>query len=214
MNLMCDGVIFDVDGTIWDSTAVVEHAWNKALEDAGFDIKVTAGQLKGLFGLPMDVILERVMPGSTVEERNLIQNSCYKYEQEFLEREPGALFPGICEAIQELSRKMPVYIVSNCQSGCIELVLKKTGLEDYVADYNCFGDTGLYKAENIKLMVEKHGLKHPVYVGDTVMDADACKKAGVRFIYAAYGFGKADNFDAIIYDPEDIVYLFDDAFDK
>ena len=40
-----DGVIFDVDGTLWDSTDVVKDAWNKAFTDSGYDDPgITAGR--------------------------------------------------------------------------------------------------------------------------------------------------------------------------
>ena len=37
-----DGIIFDVDGTIWDSTPTVTEAWNRALSEAGYSERVTA----------------------------------------------------------------------------------------------------------------------------------------------------------------------------
>ena len=43
--------------------------------------------------------------------------------------------------------------------------------------------------ELIGILMEKNGLKSPVYVGDTQGDADACKAAGIPFIFAEYGFG-------------------------
>ena len=45
-----DSIIFDIDGTIWNSTDVVAMAWNKALEKENINVRVTADQLKGLFG--------------------------------------------------------------------------------------------------------------------------------------------------------------------
>lgn len=89
-------------------------------------------------------------------------------------------------------------IVSNCQSGYIELFLRKTGLEPYITDTECYGDTGKNKDENIRLVVERNSLKHPVYVGDTQGDCDAAAKAGVPFVFASYGFGQADHADAVI----------------
>ena len=37
---------------------------------------------------------------------------------------------------------------------------------------------------------EQNELKNAVYVGDTVKDEEASKNAGIKFIYAKYGFGK------------------------
>ena len=49
------------------------------------------------------------------------------------------------------------------------------------------------KAQNIRLICDRNGLKAPVYVGDTVWDAEACEAAGVPFIYASYGFGELED---------------------
>ena len=40
--------------------------------------------------------------------------------------------------------------------------------------------------------MERNGLKAPVYVGDTQGDFEACKAAGVPFVWVEYGFGKVD----------------------
>lgn len=97
---MVDGVIFDVDGTLWNTTPIVEKAWNQALKDSGFgDFSVTAKQLQGLFGLPMPEIIEAIMPGVPRAEREAFAPKCYSYEHEYLERESGILYPGILETI-------------------------------------------------------------------------------------------------------------------
>ncbi len=33
------GIIFDVDGTLWDSTEMVAVAWNKVIKDEGIEHK-------------------------------------------------------------------------------------------------------------------------------------------------------------------------------
>ncbi len=191
-NFIFDGVIFDVDGTIWDSTPVVEKAWNKALKDNGYlDVSVTADRLKGLFGLPMLDIIEDIIPHSTLEERERFLPVCSRYEFEFLREESGIVYEGLDGTLEKLSAEIPLFVVSNCQIGYIELMFEKTGLGKYFKDHICPGDTGHYKADNINIISERHGLKRPVYVGDTSMDEEACIEAKVPFIYAAYGFGKA-----------------------
>ena len=209
MNMIkTDGVIFDVDGTLWDSTDVVKDAWNRAFIDSGYeDPKITADRLKGLFGLPMEDIIKDVFPEGTKEEIAKLTPVIYGNEDRYLDEHGGKLYPKIIETIEKLSAKVPVFIVSNCQEGYIELFMRKTGCEAFIKDHLCPGDTGLLKADNIRKIVEDHGLKAPVYVGDTVMDRDACDKAGCPFIYARYGFGDVDGAEYVIDSPEELVEM-------
>ena len=71
------------------------------------------------------------------------------------------------------------------------------------------GDNDLLKADNIKLIVERHGLKTPVYVGDIQGDADSSAQAGVEFIHAAYGFGRVDKCYAAVSSPEELIAVID-----
>ncbi len=209
MNTIYDGFIFDVDGTIWDSTPVVEKAWNTALRDSGYgDVSITADRLKGLFGLPMLDIIEDILPGSTLEEREAFLPLCSKYEFEYLEREAGVVYEGLEDTLRTLSSSgFPLFIVSNCQSGYIELMYRKTGFGQFFKDQICPGDTGKLKADNILIMAERHKLERPAYVGDTIMDMEACRKAGVPFIHAAYGFGKVTGPDGLIETPGDLIAI-------
>ena len=49
--LLIDSIIFDVDGTLWDSTDVVADAWNQIMEkETDMTPNLTGAVLKGLFG--------------------------------------------------------------------------------------------------------------------------------------------------------------------
>ncbi len=205
---MPDSLIFDVDGTIWDTTPIVAKAWNAALDKCGLSYAhVDAKRLKGLFGLPMDDIIADILPKESSEKRNAFKTLCYTYEHDYLRKEPGILYPEIQNVFRSLSERFPLFIVSNCQSGYIELLLEATGMTPYIKDFACYGDKGLLKAENIALIVKKHNLKKAFYVGDTQMDADACEKAGVPFIFASYGFGTVTAFAKMINAPADLLSL-------
>lgn len=188
-----DGIIFDLDGTLWDSTEVVAVSWNQAIEEnTDLDRRVTADELKGLFGRPLGEIMDRLFPDLEKEKKDQLAVHCYQYENALVAKAPCRIYEGMTEGIKELSKRYRLFIVSNCQEGYIEAFLENTKLGDYITDFTSPGHTGLLKADNIKLIIERNNLKSAVYVGDTQGDANACKAAGVPMIFAGYGFGSVE----------------------
>ena len=60
---MIEGIIFDVDGTLWDSTEEVAYSWNQAIkEQTDMDRTLTAEQLKREFGKPLEEIMDDLFP--------------------------------------------------------------------------------------------------------------------------------------------------------
>lgn len=185
-----DSIIFDVDGTIWDSTESVAASWNKAIrESSDLDLTLEPVSLSRVFGKTMTEIADALFPALETDKRMKLLDICFDEENRYLEDHPGILYPGVTETIKSLALKYPLYIVSNCQCGYIEVMLRTTGLEPYIKDHLCFGETQVSKGETILMLMEKNGLKSPVYVGDTQGDDDSCKTARIPFIFAEYGFG-------------------------
>lgn len=183
-------IIFDVDGTLWDSTESVAASWNLVLrEHSRLDLLITAEILNNLFGKTMTEIADAIFPSLPSDERIRLMELCLSYENRYLEEHPGTLYEGVKETLQALSERCRLYIVSNCQSGYIEVLLQTCGLSRYITDYLCFGDTQAPKNETIRTLMKRNQITDAVYVGDTQADADACSKAGVPFIFASYGFG-------------------------
>lgn len=194
-----DSIIFDVDGTIWDSSISVADSWNQAIkENSDLDLSLDPVSLSRLFGKTMTEIADALFPDLAPDRRMRLLEACFEAENRYLEDHPGILYEGVAETIKELSGRYPLYIVSNCQCGYIEVMLRTTGLTPYIKDHLCFGETQVCKGETIRMLVERNALKSPVYVGDTQGDADACRLAGVPFIYAEYGFGDVPNAKARI----------------
>lgn len=187
-----DGIIFDLDGTLWDSCQAVAESWNESLgrhlARSGF---FTAQDVQGIMGLPEKGIAEKLF-SSFGEEKERICRFCLDEEPEYLSRHGGKVYPGVDAMLEALSEKAGLYIVSNCRSGYIESFLDFSGFGEYISDMACEGSTGLLKADNIRLLIEKHCLKNPVYIGDTALDERSAKQAGCLFVHAAYGFGQAE----------------------
>lgn len=202
-----DGIIFDIDGTIWDTTETAALAYNQAIKESGVDKTVTADMLKGLFGLPMKEIFERLLPNVSEDVRDEIDRRTMELEVGVLNEFGGIPYEGLKDAFTALARKYPLFIVSNCQEGYIELTTRLTGIAPYITEGICPDDTGMLKADNISYIAKKYGLKHPIYVGDTQMDANACKEAGVPIIFCSFGFGNVENPDYVVDSYAELLYM-------
>lgn len=205
-----ESIIFDVDGTLWDTTEVVAEAWNKAVRKSGIKAEhITADILKREFGKPMNVIADHLFPGTSGETKDRVLNACCRLEHEMLEGCGEALlYPGVCETIKALSETYKICVVSNCQEGYIELFLRKNRLEAYATDIECYGNTKKSKGENIKEIMRRNGISDAVYVGDTQGDYEASLAAGIPFVYASYGFGSPEGYTYKIKKTEELLKLF------
>lgn len=188
-----DSIIFDLDGTLWDSTGNVALAWEEARKQVDYVTEaITVERVKSITGMAYDVIFEVLLPDLDVDKRNYFKAICAQSEIHTLNAKGGDLYPGLEDTIKYLAGKYKLYIVSNCQSGYIETFLSHCPVAEYFSGHQCYGTKGQPKAENIKDIVNDHQLKAPVYIGDTKGDRDSAIKAGVPFIFANYGFGKID----------------------
>ena len=186
-----DSIIFDLDGTLWDSTGNVALAWQAAMEQVDYvDEVMTREKVRSITGLAYNVIFDTLFPYLDTEKRAELMAICAKEELGILHEKGGELYPGLDETLNYLAGKYKLFIVSNCQLGYIEVFFKISGMEHYFMGHQCYGTKGNPKAENIKDIVNDHQLKTPVYIGDTMGDYNSATKAGVPFIFANYGFGK------------------------
>jgi phosphoglycolate phosphatase len=190
-----DSIIFDLDGTLWDSTDTITEAWQTALSKAPYmqSEVMTRERVRSITGMTYDKIFEKLFPFLTDAQRAEVKNLCSVSELEILQKQGGTLYPGLTETLEYLGEKYKLYIVSNCQSGYIELFMDLHDMHDHFLAHQCFGTKGNPKADNIKDIVNDHDLKAPVYVGDTMGDYESATKAGVPFIFASYGFGDVES---------------------
>ncbi len=183
------GVIFDLDGTLWNSTAQVKIAWNDVFRRRGVPFELTSENMKVMMGKTISEIGEALLGDMPVEERAPLLRECCAEENSRLCRYGGKLFPNAFEVLEMLSSTYHVSIVSNCEKGYIESFLEYHKTARFISDRECIGNTGLDKGQNIKLVMERNGLLSAIYVGDTKRDMLSAEYAGIPFIRAGYGFG-------------------------
>lgn len=186
---MIDGIIFDLDGTMWDSCETVAASWQDTLRkyyDA--EAVLTVEDISAIMGMTPEQIVDVLFSGYG-DRASAVCRHIMDEEAGYISVHGGKLFPGLEETLKALAAEHPLFIVSNCQVGYIQAFLEFTGFGKYFADYIGQGATGLTKGENISLIVSRHKLTYPVYIGDTPSDKAAADAAACPFIFASYGFG-------------------------
>ena len=193
-----DSIIFDLDGTLWNATNAVLEGLRAARKQVGYiHHDITAAQLQAVTGQPYEAVYEQLYPELPADKRDEFRALCAG-EELVAARRPGVpLYPGLADTLAFLrAGGYRLFIVSNCQRGYVEAFFESSGLGKYFEDHQCFGTKMLPKADNIRDIVARHGLRAPVYVGDTPGDLAASRAAGVPFVFATYGFGQVTEAEA------------------
>lgn len=201
-------IIFDLDGTLWDSREQILKAWNRILKDK-CNLSISVDDFNELMGKTREDYKNKFFKNYQDNKANYFMDLCENEEVIYLKEFGGNIFKNTISTIKKLSNNYNLFIVSNCQNGYIESFLSFYKLKDYFKDYECNGKTGYSKEENIKLIIKRNKLEsnETCYVGDTDNDYLATINNNIHFIFAKYGFGICEHANYIIYDVADIVEL-------
>ena len=183
-------LIFDLDGTLWDSTEASTALWQRELHKENASAVPTHAQLTASMGLGPRELADALAFGVPEDRRMDVFYRVCELETTFIPAHGAFLYPGLVETLTALSKEYRLMVASNCVDGYIEAFLRYAGVEDLFCDFAHPGITGLAKAGNIRLLMERNGIAEAAMVGDTVLDYEAACGAEVPFIHAAYGFGQ------------------------
>lgn len=191
-------LIFDLDGTLWDTREPVIRIWNDVFEEEGYGRPLTFPLLISLMGKPMNAFGEAIFPDLEDDLRNrLVRQAEQQENTRLLETGKDCLYPDTADTLRKLSCDHWIGIASNCQEGYIETFLEVSKLGDVVDSFISNGETGLDKDENLRILMERNGLHFALYIGDTSGDRLSARKAGIPFIWCRYGFGNEVTPDGI-----------------
>ena len=204
-----ESLIFDIDGTLWDSRAKVAEGYNIQLRSEGLEhLCVTKDDLTPLFGKVMTDIADAILGSIDPSQRYDLMERCMNTENEYLKDHGYDMgYPKVKETLQELKKKHRLFIVSNSQCGYPEVCIKNLELEDLIEGHLCFGDTGTSKGKTIRRLMEQHNIQSAIYIGDTQGDLEACEEAGIPFVFCTFGLGQAERWDAKIDAFEELLEL-------
>lgn len=199
-------VMFDYDGVIVDSLEVFTSRFTQACRENGFrEVNAPKDVLSLFDGNVYETMMKRGLGEATIDK--ILE----RYETLQGEKLVGLeLFKGMGEALQRISEKHLVYVITSNLSSATIQVLTQNGIE-------CFKD--VIGAEKEKSKIKKISntiVLHPgvpaYYVGDTKGDMIEGKKAGAQTIGVTWGWHTPQKIkeglpDYLVTTPEELADL-------
>lgn len=183
-----DLIIFDWDGTLMDSTAVIAESLQAACRDVGLAVPAREEALY-VIGLGLADSLAHVAPGIDPESARRLAE---RYRHHFLLGEANMpLYEGVREMLDDLrgsGRRLAV-ATGKARRG-LDRALAATGLAGHFEATRC-ADEGFAKPhpDMLLMLLDITGVERDraVMVGDTTHDLDLAANAGVDAVAVSYG---------------------------
>lgn len=189
-----DGIIFDLDGTLWDCSQASTDALNRAFEILGVSKRITRELVRSITGKPesefIDILLADLQSVTRVQAQRLYD----QFELDMvIKAAASSLYPGVERGIKTLKGLCKLFVVSNCGASYLEAFHQHTSIGGDFTDSESYGRTQRLKHDNIKAVIDRNELRSACYIGDTAGDEAAAKQAGIPFYHVGYGFGQSVN---------------------
>jgi phosphoglycolate phosphatase len=185
-------IMFDLDGTLVDSSIDLTNALNYALEPCGLE-KLTVAQTKNLVGEGITKLIENLLGPDRHDLHTLILDRFMTYYSDHLV-DFTVPYPGVVETLKEMFffRKA---VISNKRESLSKAVLGQLGLLQYFDLVLGSDSIGEKKPSPGPLMRVMETLScrpaEAVIVGDSNFDIEAGRAAGTLTCAVTYGYREA-----------------------
>jgi len=201
-----DTFLFDLDGTLIDSSKDIAVAVNYALTELGFSTLPEEDIIKHV-GYGGKKLIEGVLK---TNDKELIEKGVKLFREHYFSNPVvyTTLYPYVYETLQSLKEEgKKLAIVTNKYQDISKLIIQKTGIA-HLIDAIVGGDTtGSKKPDKEPVLFALKQLdsspQKAVMIGDSEVDIQAAKDAGVKAVLVTYGFGKVEK--ALSFNPDFVI---------
>lgn len=199
---MYDVILFDVDGTLLDTSRGILVALEQTLDRYGVDYSFLTDKDRATFiGPPMELSLDRWF--DIKGEMNTEVCACYRKiyrEEHLMTAEP---YEGIKKMLIDLKEAgLTLGVASYKKQDYLGKILEGFDLDKYFDVISGSDYSGKLTKSDIILNsmrdINVEDKSRVLMVGDTSYDSEGATGAGVDFCFAEWGFGKRSEVDAVM----------------
>jgi HAD superfamily hydrolase (TIGR01509 family) len=181
-------VLFDIDGTLVDSNYLHVHAWQRAFSDEG--LAVESWRIHRRIGMDGSKLVDELVPDVSAAAADRLKDLNSRYYKELtglLRPLPGAL--ALLDTVAQMG--LQVVFATSAPEDELAILRKVLGRDDIVSAVTSSGDVETAKPEpgivEVALKRADVGADRAVFVGDSVWDVRAARRAGVSCICVESG---------------------------
>ena len=181
------GILWDLDGTLLDTLEDLMDGVNYALDQFGLPLR-TLEEIRRFVGNGAANLIRQAVDGRVDEKAVLDTFKVYYNAHCQIKTGP---YKGVMEALAQLGQKYPMAIVSNKPDSAV-----KPLCEQYFPGIYALGETADCPRKPAPDMVFKAmadiGVETCIYVGDSEVDVETARNAGVKCLSVLWGFRDRD----------------------
>ncbi len=187
-----DLVAFDLDGTLADTSPDIAAALNRMLGDLGCP-SLAPDHVRTLIGDGAKNLIRRALAATGVADEALVEQGYPVYLDHYASNicDGTARFPGVEQAMAGLAaRGVRLAVCTNKPERLTFALLEALGWADHFAAVVC-GDSFAFRKPDPRMLTEtlaRAGGGRAVLVGDSIVDAETARAAGLPFVGVSFGF--------------------------
>lgn len=217
MNNIYESIIFDFDGTLFQTEKLAIPAFEKTfmqLKDDGYEIEEmpTEKQFLNVIGMTTDEVWKKLLPNLPSEVHDMADGYMLKNELEGIKEGYGALYPGVSEVLYNLKNKgYRLFVASNGLEEYIKTIVKAFRIDHYFeAMYTAGQFQTKSKVDLVKKLIKDYTIGNGVFVGDRNSDVEAGKSNYLIVVGCDFGFASKEELekaDVIIQDFNQLISI-------
>ena len=218
---MSHALIFDMDGTLFQTDKILELALDDTFNDLRsrdqWDGDTPIEKYREIMGVPLPTVWDTLLPQHPKNIKQQANTYFLKRLVENIREGKGALYPHVKEVFRYLKENdYYIYIASNGLTEYLQAIVDHYQLNQWVTDtFSIEQIQSLDKADLVKSIVEKYRLNKAAVIGDRLSDIQAAKDNGFISIGCRFDYAREEELskaDMIIDDLKELKIIAPEIF--